>query len=129
MLTDEELARYHDEGFIIPDYRLSNTTLAKIRSMHSQFIERYPVYSYDGFPYTKVFYALGFDFRVISVQRPSYFVSMLAEKPHRLKSFILAFFGLFFYGKPDGPRGHHLYGFVCGSLCVPVTNLSIACAV
>ena len=45
MLSDEELARYHDEGFIIPDYRLSNTTLAKIRAMHSQFIERYPVFS------------------------------------------------------------------------------------
>ena len=45
MLTDEELARYHDDGFIIPDYRLSNTTLAKIRSMHSQFIERYSVFS------------------------------------------------------------------------------------
>ncbi len=45
MLTNEELARYHEEGFVIPDYRLSNTTLAKIRAMHSQFIERYPAFS------------------------------------------------------------------------------------
>ena len=45
MLTNEELARYHEEGFVIPDYRLSNTTLAKIRAMHSRFVDRYPAFS------------------------------------------------------------------------------------
>ena len=45
MLTNEELARYHEEGFVIPDYRLSNTTLVKIRVMHRRFIERYPAFS------------------------------------------------------------------------------------
>jgi len=45
MLTNEELARYHEDGFVIPDYRLSNTTLVKIRVMHRRFIERYPAFS------------------------------------------------------------------------------------
>jgi len=44
-LTDAQLARYHEAGFVIPDYRLSETTLTKIRTAHSRFIERYPGFS------------------------------------------------------------------------------------
>ena len=45
MLTNEELARYHKLGFVVPDYRLSETTLTRIRAAHSRFIERYPAFS------------------------------------------------------------------------------------
>ncbi|HAU41194.1 MAG TPA: phytanoyl-CoA dioxygenase family protein [Gammaproteobacteria bacterium] len=45
MLTDEELARYYKLGFVVPDYRLSETTLTRIRAAHCQFIERYPAFS------------------------------------------------------------------------------------
>lgn len=44
-LTDAQLARYHEAGFVIPDYRLSETTLIRIRAAHSRFIERYPAFS------------------------------------------------------------------------------------
>lgn len=43
-LTDAQLAEYHEAGFVIPDYRLSESTLADIRAAHSQFIERYPAF-------------------------------------------------------------------------------------
>ena len=44
-LTDAQLARYHEAGFVIPDYRLSETTLTRIRAAHSGFIERYPAFA------------------------------------------------------------------------------------
>lgn len=62
------------------------------------FIARYPVYSYEAVPYTKLLYAVGVDTRVIALERPSHFVSMLAEKPHRLKSFLFAGLGVSTWG-------------------------------
>jgi len=44
-LTDAQLAKYHEEGFVIPDYRMSEKTLTDIRAAHGRFIERYPVFS------------------------------------------------------------------------------------
>ena len=44
-LTDAQLAKYHEAGFVIPDYRLSESTLADIRAVHSRFIERYPAFA------------------------------------------------------------------------------------
>jgi len=44
-LSDAQLAKYHEAGFVIPDYRLSEATLTKIRTAHSRFIERYPGFS------------------------------------------------------------------------------------
>jgi len=44
-LTDAQLAEYHEAGFVIPDYRLSESTLADIRAAHSRFIERYPAFA------------------------------------------------------------------------------------
>jgi len=44
-LTDAQLAEYHEAGFVIPDYQLSESTLADIRAAHSRFIERYPAFA------------------------------------------------------------------------------------
>jgi len=43
-LTDAQLAEYHEAGFVIPDYRLSESTLADLRAAHSRFIDRYPAF-------------------------------------------------------------------------------------
>ena len=32
MLTAEQVASYHENGFVIPDYRLADATLAALRS-------------------------------------------------------------------------------------------------
>ena len=42
MLTNTELAQYHEDGFMIPDFRLDQETLEAIRSLHNRFIENYP---------------------------------------------------------------------------------------
>ena len=44
-LTDAQLAKYHEVGFVVPDFRLSEATLTRIRAAHSRFIERYPAFS------------------------------------------------------------------------------------
>ncbi len=45
MLTEAQLAQYHEDGFIIPDFRLEQTTLHAIQELHNQLIERYPQFS------------------------------------------------------------------------------------
>ncbi len=45
MLTDAQLAQYHKNGYVIPDFRLDQDTLEAIRSLHTQFIETYPHFS------------------------------------------------------------------------------------
>jgi ectoine hydroxylase-related dioxygenase (phytanoyl-CoA dioxygenase family) len=42
MLTDAQIAQYHDRGFVIPDFRLSEETLARIRADHDRLLERNP---------------------------------------------------------------------------------------
>jgi ectoine hydroxylase-related dioxygenase (phytanoyl-CoA dioxygenase family) len=42
MLTDAQIAQYHDRGFVIPDFRLPEETLARIRADHDRLLERHP---------------------------------------------------------------------------------------
>lgn len=42
MLTDEQVAEYHDRGYVIPDYRLSDAELEEIRARHARLLERHP---------------------------------------------------------------------------------------
>lgn len=42
MLTQSQIDEYHENGYLIPDFRLSETMLDDIKSAHSQLIERYP---------------------------------------------------------------------------------------
>lgn len=45
MLTHAQVAQYHNDGFVIPEFRLSKPTLNAIRSAHSRLIEDYPHFS------------------------------------------------------------------------------------
>jgi ectoine hydroxylase-related dioxygenase (phytanoyl-CoA dioxygenase family) len=43
MLTDAEVARYHQDGFVVPAaFRLEPTMVADIRAAHARLIERHP---------------------------------------------------------------------------------------
>ena len=44
MLTQEQIAKYHEDGFVIPDFRLSSETIEAIREDHTRFIKRHPEY-------------------------------------------------------------------------------------
>ncbi|MEM7743048.1 MAG: phytanoyl-CoA dioxygenase family protein [Pseudomonadota bacterium] len=42
MLTDSQIAEYHDHGFVVPDYRLPEPQLQEIRKRHSDLLDRHP---------------------------------------------------------------------------------------
>jgi hypothetical protein len=42
LLTDEQVAHYHDHGYVFPDYRLSEDTLEKIRADHERLLREHP---------------------------------------------------------------------------------------
>ena len=42
MLTPEQIARYHRDGFVVPDYRLPEETVAAIRADHTRLVDRCP---------------------------------------------------------------------------------------
>ncbi len=44
MLTQSQIEQYHENGYLIPDFRLDKITLDDIKTAHSQLIERHPQY-------------------------------------------------------------------------------------
>ena len=42
MLSDAEIAQYHDKGYVFPDYRLPLETLEAIRADHDRLLARHP---------------------------------------------------------------------------------------
>lgn len=42
MLSDTEIAHYHEKGYVFPKYRLPEDTLKSIREDHSRLLERHP---------------------------------------------------------------------------------------
>ncbi len=57
-LTDAEVAQYHEDGFIVPNYRLAEPVLDAIRSDHARLLDRHPEFR-DYCP-TLLRYDLGF---------------------------------------------------------------------
>ena len=45
MLSTEEVDQYHNDGFVIPDFRIDEDTLEHIRSLHKQLITDFPHFS------------------------------------------------------------------------------------
>lgn len=41
MLTDTQIADYHEKGYVVPDYRLSSDVLEDIKEAHSQLLARH----------------------------------------------------------------------------------------
>ncbi|MBO6560390.1 MAG: phytanoyl-CoA dioxygenase family protein [Nisaea sp.] len=42
MLTADQVDRYHEDGYVIPDFRLSPDKLERIKQLHSALLERHP---------------------------------------------------------------------------------------
>ena len=42
MLTPQQLSHYHEQGFVIPDFRLPDSTIQSIKNDFDRFLERYP---------------------------------------------------------------------------------------
>jgi ectoine hydroxylase-related dioxygenase (phytanoyl-CoA dioxygenase family) len=42
VLTDAQIAEYHEKGYVVPDYRLSDQVLEDIREAHTQLLARHP---------------------------------------------------------------------------------------
>ncbi|MEM7126717.1 MAG: phytanoyl-CoA dioxygenase family protein [Chloroflexota bacterium] len=45
MLTDEQIERYHQDGFVTPDFRLPSDVVEDIRQAHTRLLERHPEFS------------------------------------------------------------------------------------
>ncbi len=44
MLSRSQIDQYHENGYLIPDFRLSDDTLDDIKSAHAKLVERHPEY-------------------------------------------------------------------------------------
>lgn len=44
MLSPEQIAQYHQNGYVVPDLRVPESTLAQIRDRHAALLEREPQY-------------------------------------------------------------------------------------
>ncbi|HUS53265.1 MAG TPA: phytanoyl-CoA dioxygenase family protein [Thermohalobaculum sp.] len=42
MLTDAQIAEYHEKGYVVPDYRLPEAQLQEIRDRHTALLKRHP---------------------------------------------------------------------------------------
>ena len=42
MLNKEELKRYHEDGYIIPDFQMPEDDLLEIERLHDKLIKNYP---------------------------------------------------------------------------------------
>ena len=42
MLSEAEIERYHEDGYVIPDFRLNDEQLQSIRKTHDLLIDKYP---------------------------------------------------------------------------------------
>src|SRR3954462_7143566 len=45
MLNAAELARYHEDGFVVPDFRLPDGTIAAIRRDHDRLVAAHPEFA------------------------------------------------------------------------------------
>ena len=44
MLTKEQILKYYEDGFVVPDFTMSEKDLLEIENKHSQLIEKKPKY-------------------------------------------------------------------------------------
>ena len=42
MLNKEEIKRYHEDGYIIPDFQMPEDDLLEIERLHNKLIKNYP---------------------------------------------------------------------------------------
>ena len=45
MLSDEEVAHYHENGYVTPEFRLSESQIESIRERHRELLRKHPDFS------------------------------------------------------------------------------------
>lgn len=45
MLSDAQIAQYHADGYVVPDFRLDTETIETIRARHTQLVRNHPEYA------------------------------------------------------------------------------------
>lgn len=58
MLTESELRRYHEDGFVVPDFRVSNATIESIQRSHARLLDKHP--QFEDYCPTLLSYDVGF---------------------------------------------------------------------
>ena len=45
MLTQEQIDRYHEDGFVTPDFRLPNDVIDEIKQAHDRLVAEHPEFN------------------------------------------------------------------------------------
>ena len=73
MLNTGEIRRYHDDGYVIPDFRLDEETLDDIRASHDRLVAKHPQFA-DYCPAT-----LAFDTAFLNIGRMPAILDMVEQ--------------------------------------------------
>lgn len=73
MLTDAQVAQYHADGYVVPDYRLGDDALEELRQAHARLVARNPEFA-DYCPCV-----LAYDLAFLNVARSPAIVDMVAQ--------------------------------------------------
>lgn len=90
MLSDSEIAQYHDRGYVFPDFKLPADTLAEIRADHDRLLARYPEFRDNCSD------LLGFDTGFLNYARNPEILDMVAQ----LIGPDIALWNMSFFAKP-----------------------------
>lgn len=73
MLSEAQVAQYHADGYVVPDYRVDAATLDDLRQAHARLVARHPEFE-DYCPNV-----LAFDLAFLNVARTPAIVDMVAQ--------------------------------------------------
>ena len=73
MLTEAEVARYHADGYVVPDYRVDGNVLDELRRAHARLVARHPEFE-DYCPSV-----LAYDLTFLNGARTPAIVDMVAQ--------------------------------------------------
>jgi ectoine hydroxylase-related dioxygenase (phytanoyl-CoA dioxygenase family) len=73
MLTEDQVAHYHRDGFVVPDYRIGDDVLEELCAAHARLVARHPEYA-DYCPSV-----LEYDLAFLNVARDPCILDMVAQ--------------------------------------------------
>ena len=92
MLSKEQIEQYHEDGYVIPDFRLPEQTLQDMRDAHTRMVERHPEFR----DYCS--HVLAFDVGFLEYARTPEIVEMVAQ----VIGEDIALWNMSFFAKPAG---------------------------
>ena len=92
MLTESQIARYHRDGYVIPDFRFDAATIREVAGLHGRLLEKHPEFA-DYCPAL-----LGFDLGFLNFARNEQILEMVSQ----LIGGDFALWNCSFFAKPAG---------------------------